>query len=101
MWVIRCPVLVKVKFKGMYILSCLLTTYLKELRKAAENKISIWNCVGCVSSDMNDKLKGLKECVSSLFYGVLSVFALKKSEEPQMTTRQKTKVYIVTAKHRV
>jgi hypothetical protein len=94
--------IVKVKFKGMCILSCLLSTYLKELRKDAENKISSWNCMGCVSSDGNDKLRGiLKECVSSVFYGALSVFVLKNSEKPQMTTRQKTKVYIVSAKHRV
>jgi hypothetical protein len=47
MWVMKCPVIVKVKFEGMYILSC----RLKELRKAtknhnAENKICRWNCMG-------------------------------------------------------
>ena len=52
----------KVKFKGMYILSCHRS---KELRKAtqnhkAENKIFNWNCmVYWVSSDVNDKLKGV------------------------------------------
>jgi hypothetical protein len=55
-------VIVKVKFKGMYVLSCHLS---KELRKAtknrkAENKICSWNCmVYWVSSDVNDKLKGI------------------------------------------
>jgi hypothetical protein len=58
----------------MYILSCPLSTYLKELRKAAENKISSWNCMGCVLSDVNDKLKGiLKECVSSVLWCSLSI----------------------------
>jgi len=59
-WIIKCPVIVKVKFRGMCILSCHLS---KELRKAtknhkAENKICSWNCMGYwVSSDVNDKLR--------------------------------------------
>jgi hypothetical protein len=79
----------------MCILSCHLS---KELRKATKNyraeiKICSWNCMGYwVSSDVNDKLRGM--CKWSLLRCFPSIY-VKELRKIQA----ENKVYIVSAKN--
>ena len=83
----------------MYILSCHLS---KELRKATknhkeENKICCWNCMGYwVSSDVNDKLKGM--CKQFLLRCFLSIY-VKDLRKTTQDNQAENKVSIVSAKN--